>query len=186
MRSKKILLYIFLIAFVLLNITIIYGNCTNKSNIQNYFRIHVVANSDSIDDQLLKYTVAKEVNNYIETLTKNTASKEESKQIIQDNIQNILKICNNIIKNENYNYSVKAYIGKIQYDEKKSYNFYMDGGIYDSLKIVIGHGNGQNWWSIIYPNNYLELIDDKETEPQFSFGIIDIFESIFINSKNGK
>ena len=56
MRYKK-KFYIFLISLVLLNLTLVFATNNNKENLSNYFRIHVVANSDSIDDQILKYNI---------------------------------------------------------------------------------------------------------------------------------
>lgn len=171
--------YIFLLAIILLNISIIYATNLNNDNYK-YFRVHIVANSDSIDDQLLKYTIAKEVNEYIENITKSCTTKNEAKQVVKQNIQTILNICDSTVKENNKEYSVKAYIGKIEYDEKSFNNYYMDSGIYDSLKIEIGNANGQNWWSLIYPtlfsNTSTEEIFDESTT--FSFGIIDFIQNI--------
>lgn len=180
MRYKKTFV-IFLISFILLNLSLVFATNINNSNYNNYFRIHVVANSDSIDDQLLKYTIAKQVDEYITIITKSSNSKQKSKEIIQSNIHEILNICNNIITEQNYNYDVKAYIGKIQYDEKQKDNTQMQAGVYDSLKIVIGNGNGQNWWSLIYPTTLtnVDVQDSLNEETTFSLGIIEMFKMMF-------
>ena len=180
MRLKKSYI-LFLITLILLNISIVFSTTKNNYNTQNFFRIHVVANSDSIDDQLLKYNVAKEVETYITTLTKESSSKEESKQIIQKNIHSILNMCNAIIIEQGYTYNVKAYIGKLEYDEKQKDNIYMTSGIYDSLKIVIGNGNGTNWWSLIYPTslNY-EILDPSNSEQvEYKLHIVEWFKELF-------
>ena len=166
MRLKKTFI-IFMIAMILLNFSLIFATNENNNKIKNYFRIHVVANSDSIEDQLLKYTIAKEVNAYILRLTINSNSKEESKQIIESNIQNILTLCNNVITNENYTYSVKAYVGTLEYSSKESDNIYMSAGVYDSIKIVIGKGNGHNWWSLIYPTSLQEYSNTNSYDSNY-------------------
>lgn len=180
MRCKKTII-IFLISLILLNVSLIYAINTNKNN-ENYFRIHVVANSDSIDDQLLKYTLSKKVNEYISELTKECVTKQDCKQIIEQNIQNILKLSYDILKENNSYYDIKAYIGKQIYDEKQMNNLHMDAGIYDSLKIVMGKGQGQNWWSLIYPTTFSNIntqdIFDEETN--YSFGIVELFKKLFI------
>ena len=180
MRYKKCCI-IFLIALITLNFSIIYATNKNTTMSENFFRIHIVANSDSIDDQLLKYNVAKEVDKYLNNITKDCCSKEESKYIIENNIQEILSLCNEIIKENNSNYSVKAYFGKIQYDEKHFNDTYMDSGIYDSLKIVIENGKGQNWWSLIYPTSFSEINreDIFNEETKYSFGLIELFKEFF-------
>ena len=183
MRFKKTFI-IFIISIILLNLSIIFATNANNNNIDNFFRIHVVANSDSIDDQLLKYVVAKNVNEYIGTITSNSSSKQESKSIITSNMQNILNLCNNVITREGYAYNITGYVGKLEYDEKESDNIYMKRGIYDSVKIVIGDGLGQNWWSLIYPTNLnLELQQDSKDSNniEYRFFIIDWVEALFSN-----
>lgn len=178
---KKTALILAILAFLLLNLTIAYVAYINNNNIQNYFRVHITANSDSIDDQLLKYTISKEVNSYIEQITKNTKTKEEAKEIIEENIYKILNICKNIVTNNNYNYDVKAYMGQIEYDEKIYNDLKMDKGIYDSLKITIGKGEGQNWWSLIYPTYTEEELLDPSTE--YSLFIVDFIKGLFVYLK---
>lgn len=172
--------YTFLISIVLLNLSLVYATTINNAN-DKYFRIHVVANSDSIDDQLLKYTVSKKVNEYITNITKDSKTKDESKQIIEQNIQNILSLCDKTIKENGENYTVKAYIGKIAYDEKYMNDIHMSAGTYDSIKIVIGDGNGQNWWSLIYPTSFTDTTIEEAflEDTTYSLGIIEFFKNIF-------
>lgn len=180
MKLKKTFI-IFFIGLIFLNISLVYAINSNKNN-ENYFRIHVVANSDSIDDQLLKYTLSKKVNEYITEITKESTTKHESKQIIEQNMQNILSLCDKTIKENNSNYTVKAYLGKLMYDEKKMDNIHMNAGIYDSLKIVIGNGNGQNWWSLIYPTSFSGVTEDDifAQDTKYTFGIIELIRNMFI------
>lgn len=179
MRFKKTF-YIFLISFFLLNIILVYATNINASN-NNYLRIHVVANSDNIDDQLLKYKVAKQVNEYISQITKNCITKEQSKMTIEKNMQDILTLCEQTIANENMHYSVKAYLGKMRYEEKQKYNISMPKGTYDSLKIVIGNGNGQNWWSLIYPTSFDNITtqDTFSDDTCYSFKLLEVLKNIF-------
>ena len=174
MNSNKIVLIIIVLAFLILNVTIIYGISKNNYTKDNFFRIHVVANSDSINDQIIKYRVAEKVNNYISEITENVNSNEETKDIITNNITNILSITKNELKENNCNDNIKAHIGSINYEEKEYNNIYFEPGIYTSLKIVIGDGNGQNFWSLVYPR-----IDMEDENITFSFKIIDFLKNIF-------
>ena len=183
MRFKKTFI-VFLISIILLNLSLVFAINSTKNN-NEYLRIHVVANSDSIDDQLLKYMLSKQVNEYVTELTKECSTKQECKQIIQKNMQNILSLCDTTLKDNNSNYNIKAYLGKQLYEEKHMDNFYMNAGVYDSLKIVIGKGEGQNWWSLIYPTSFSgnnnEVIFAEDT--QYSFGIIELIQNLFISIK---
>ena len=176
----KITFVFFIISIILLNVGLIYVTNINKQN-NSFFRIHIVANSDSIDDQLLKYKIAKKVTEYIDIITKDSKSKNESKHIIEQNIQNILNICKTTITENGENYSVSAHIGKMSYEDKQKEQVHMRAGIYDSLKIIIGNGNGENWWSLIYPSclNSDNELDIMSQEVKYSFGIFELFKNLF-------
>lgn len=142
---------LFIIMFIILNVIILFNTYQSKNTIDNYFRIHIVANSDSIEDQILKYNMAKKVDEYLLTLNNSKLTKDEAKEQIESNVQNILNICEQTIIENGYTYNVSANIGKIYYDETYKDNTYMKAGIYDSLQIIIGNGKGQNWWSLVFP-----------------------------------
>ena len=178
--QKKILFILVILLIILLNTTIIYAT-KNATNMQNYFRIHIVANSDSIDDQILKLNVSKEVSNYIEDLNTYSESKEDYITQINNNIYEILNVAKNSITKHGYNYSVYAKIGNIYYDEKTKNNVYMQAGTYDSLQIIIGNGDGKNWWSLLFPNSIDGLeISDTITNNNITFesGILNSVQKI--------
>ena len=160
---KGIKIYVFIIiCLVFLNVIIISNVSKDKDIQKDFFRIHVVANSDSISDQLLKLQISKDINVFLENLISknNVDTKDDTKDLVNENISNILEIANKGIKsyennnNENPDYLACAKVGKIYYDEKNKDDITMEEGIYDSLQIVLGEGNGQNWWSLIFPYSY--------------------------------
>ncbi|MBR5227443.1 MAG: stage II sporulation protein R [Clostridia bacterium] len=150
---------LFILSFILLNLIILSKTYNAQSNIQNYFRVHVTANSNSISDQLVKYTLADKLNNYISSLIQNCSSKKDCKKVIEENVEEILAISNNILKDKGKNYTVYAKIGNIYYEEKQNDNMTMSAGIYDSIQIVLGEGKGKNWWSLIYPNAFNSYVE---------------------------
>lgn len=182
MKLKKITFILFIFIFLLFNLSLIIGINNTENSIDNYFRIHIVANSDSIDDQILKLNIAKEVDKYISDLTKNANSKNEYIESITENISNILNVAQEIINENNYNYSVTGYIGKLKYDEKIKDGLVMKEGIYDSLKIVIGDGNGENWWSLLFPHS-IEGVTTSDAissnDITYSSGIATFFANLF-------
>lgn len=153
---------LFIVMFILLNFIVVYNTYVSKNRIDTYFRLHIVANSNSIDDQILKYTIAKKIDAFTSKLKKPVYdNKQEYKAILEENIQEILNICNEVIISNGKNYPVSAKFGKIYYKEKEKDNIYMDAGIYDSLQIIIGNGNGENWWSLVYPYAYEAIVIDE-------------------------
>lgn len=186
---------LFIAAFVILNMYILYSTYTSNIREKKYFRIHVVANSDSICDQLLKYNIANKLDKYMTTLFENkNVNKETSKKIIEENVESILDICETEIASSSLAYPVYANIGNIYYDEKVKDDVHMERGVYDSLEIVIGEGKGQNWWSLIYPNAYDSIAIYEENDDithlstsdvisseniSYKFGIIQFFKKLF-------
>ncbi len=151
MKKFKCTLYIFIFLFTLLNLNLIHAITDAKNNLANYFRLHVVANSDNINDQMIKLKVANEINKYISVITKNITNKTDCIKTIENHIPNILNISKNVLKKNNSSTQVVAYIGNIKYDEKEFNKETMAAGTYTSLKISIGEAKGTNWWSLISP-----------------------------------
>lgn len=201
MKLKKINICtrIFIFSFILLNVFLVFSIVSKENNIDSYFRIHIVANSNTIKDQTLKMKISKEVNEYISKLCKdnNFTSKKVAKATIKDNLGKILALVNNCISKNGYDYTSSINIGTIYYDKKTNREVEMAAGVYDSIRIVVGEGKGENWWSLIYPYSYEEIchITDpanenelvdynyiiEQEEDSYSFMILDIFKKLFNN-----
>jgi len=159
--KKKYSLSICLLCFLILNILLFFNNIKLTNNQRNYFRLHIVANSNSIDDQIIKLNVTKKINEYLDTLYQNIYfseaefySKDYIKSVISNNIDNIIEIANKELKKQDVDYSSHVNLGKIKYDKKLSDTINMDKGIYDSIQIILGEGAGENFWSLIFPYTY--------------------------------
>ena len=153
-KNKK--LFKILIPFSLLIIfTFISANSYVSSvtnNISNsVFRLHVIANSDSKEDQELKYMVRDNLINYMNSLTENISSKEQAIEIAKENEQEFYKIAKNTIKEKGYNYDVKINIDNFYFPTKYYGDISLPAGNYDALKVEIGQASGQNWWCVMFP-----------------------------------
>ncbi len=122
------------------------------SNLQNsVFRLHVIANSDSLEDQNLKYLVRDKILEYINKISTNASSKDEIMQISTEHLNNIKDIALQTVQDNGYNYTVKVSIGNYVFPSKTYGNITLPPGYYDALKIEIGQGKGQNWWCVMFP-----------------------------------
>lgn len=141
-------------SFIILNLSCAYFYTTKSNENDKFFRLHVVSNSNSITDLITKLKVNENVNNYISTLFKDceNSTSEEKEEILKNNINNILEVSNNTLKNDNKNYTSTLKYGKIKYNEKEDLKVYMDKGSYNSMQIVLGDGNGENIWSLLFPD----------------------------------
>lgn len=148
--KRFILLTLLLILYILVS-AISYTNAVCSDIQESVFRLHVIANSDSAEDQNLKYIVRDSVIEYINEISNNASSKAEVILIAQEHLSEIENIALQTIKDNGYNYPVKVSIGNFAFPSKKYGDITLPPGYYDALKIEIGEAAGQNWWCVMFP-----------------------------------
>jgi stage II sporulation protein R len=114
-------------------------------------RFHVIANSDSESDQALKLKVRDRVLEYMAPKLKSSKDVEESKKILEQNNGEILKIASSEISREGYSYKVEGTLSKVNFPIKTYGNITLPQGQYEAYRIIIGSGQGQNWWCVMFP-----------------------------------
>jgi len=122
-----------------------------KSIETKVIRFHVIANSDSIEDQALKLKVRDKVLEYISPKLKESVNIEESRKILKENDESIIKICETVIENSGFSYGVKTTLSKENFPVKSYGNITLPQGNYEAYRILIGNGNGKNWWCVMFP-----------------------------------
>lgn len=182
------------IAFVL---TLIYSlipfqaECADISD--EVFRLHILANSDSEQDQSLKLKVRDRVLQYTKSLFENAKSKEEAESVISDNLQSISNVAYSEVLDNGYDYQVKAEITNMYFTTRYYENYTLPSGMYDALRITIGSGNGHNWWCVMYPSICISSVEEQDKKAkevfdatqydivknekyQYKFKVVEIFE----------
>lgn len=114
-------------------------------------RFHVIANSDSEEDQNLKLKVRDAIINYLQPKLLESESIEESELIIKKEYDELEKISKNIILENGYDYDVKVGIDYSKFPTKQYSNVVLPAGEYKALRIIIGEGKGKNWWCVMFP-----------------------------------
>ncbi len=125
-------------------------------------RFHVLANSDSEDDQALKLKVRDEVLLLTAPALEGCTSREDAQEILSDLIPQIKETAAEVIKSEGYSYPVDAVIDEEYYPTKEYESCSFPEGEYMSLRIIIGEGEGQNWWCCLFPPLCLSSATRKE------------------------
>lgn len=115
-------------------------------------RFHVLANSDTAKDQKLKLKVRDAVGDYMSDRLKEADSRKESEDIVKVSIPQIEQVAAGIIQEEGYAYPVEASLENCSFPEKTYGDFTFPAGEYEALRVVIGEGEGHNWWCVMYPN----------------------------------
>ena len=131
-------------------------------------RFHVIANSDSEEDQNLKLKVRDGIIDYLQPKLLESNSIQESELIIKREYDEIEKISKNIIMENGYNYDIKVGIDYSQFPTKQYSNVVLPAGEYKALRVIIGDGNGKNWWCVMFPPlcfvDEEKAIIDKDTD----------------------
>ena len=128
-----------------------YAQTVSSDIADSVFRLHVIANSDSNEDQNLKYLVRDKLIEYMNSLCSNTCSKEEAMKIANENIEVLQNIAQNVVYENGFNYSVNVNIGKYNFPTKNYGDISLPAGTYDALRVEIGEAKGQNWWCVMFP-----------------------------------
>ena len=141
----------------------------------------------------LKLKVRDEITTYTEKLFADCKTKEESMDAASRNIDSIRAKAQEVVKKYGYDYAVDAYVTNMSFDTRVYDDFTLPAGKYDALRIVIGKGEGHNWWCVLYPavcvpsaqKNIGSVLSDGETEIvtesdkyTVKFKIVEIFEGI--------
>ncbi len=148
---KRLTLLVFLLATFIIVSAISYVSAVSNNISESVFRLHVIANSDSDEDQNLKYIVRDNLIQYMNTLTKNITSKDEAIKIAKEHEQDFYNIAIKTIRENGYDYDVKIEIGNSYFPTKYYGDISLPAGYYDALKVEIGESTGQNWWCVMFP-----------------------------------
>lgn len=114
-------------------------------------RFHVIANSDDEADQQLKLKVKDAIVEYLDPYLTAADSKNNAMVLINSKLNDIQRTAEEVIKEEGYEYPVKVSIGKFDFPVKSYGAITLPSGEYDALRIVIGKGDGKNWWCVLFP-----------------------------------
>jgi len=152
----------FLIAVIIMSVIFV-KSLDNKVSEDNWskklVRFHVIANSDSSEDQELKLKVRDAVLVDLVPFLEGVKTKEQSEKVIRNNLENIRKLAEKIVKEEGKEYKVRVEYGVFSFSTRYYGALTVPAGNYTALKIVLGEGKGKNWWCVVFPP--LCIVDAK-------------------------
>lgn len=216
-HTRSMVKMIFILTFLLFLYTSLcafsYAKSVSTDISDSVFRLHVLANSDSEEDQALKYKVRDNLINYMNSICTETTSKDEAISIANNHLDNFKKIAEDTISANGYNYTVQVQVGNFEFPTKTYGDISLPAGNYDALRVNIGEAKGQNWWCVMFPplcfidvssgvvpddskevlKNSMNEEDfalvsesDESSEISFKFKILELFgKSGFMTAKKG-
>lgn len=180
-----------IIIFMFVSSVMVYKKPTQESIASKIIRFHVIANSDSNNDQALKLRIRDEVLGYMSPKLKKISNIEECRKILLDNSDEIIKLARKIIKQSGYNYSVKVALSNENFPIKTYGNITLPPGRYEAYRIIIGEGQGHNWWCVMFPPLcFVDItkseVSYKETEKLMKSVLTDDEYNLINNMKDEK
>ena len=144
----------------------------------NVLRLHVIANSNTSEDQALKLKVRDAVGSIVSELAAGASSAEETEQIVQ-------AAAEEKIREEGYNYPVEIETGEYYFPTKYYTEGALPAGSYEAVRVVIGQGEGENWWCVLFPplcfsngtaDPELDQEQQENEDVTLRFKIVEVFQ----------
>lgn len=144
---------------------------------EELIRLHVVANSDTEADQEVKLQVRDAVINSLEEDLKNVADVEQAKAYIRENLPKIQQIANQTLEAAGFDTQAVVSLCQEAFDTRDYDTFSLPAGVYESLRIVIGEGQGHNWWCVVFPSLCLPATSEGFSDVAQTAGFPDSLNS---------
>ena len=129
-----------------------YANAVSNDLSTAVFRLHVIANSDSSEDQSLKLKVRDDLLEYMNSISSECKTKTEAIKLAEENIDIFKQIAQKTVIENGYNYPINISIGNFYFPTKFYGDISLPSGYYDALKVEIGEAKGKNWWCVMFPS----------------------------------
>lgn len=134
-------------------------------------RLHVLANSDSAEDQSLKLMVRDAVLEEAKVILPEGSSVREAEQILSNNLERLAAAGAAVVEREGYDYPVSAGLEDSWFPTKEYEDFALPAGQYRALRIIIGEGEGQNWWCVVFPPLCLASVSETAAQTALEAGM---------------
>lgn len=158
-------------------------------------RLHVLAHSDSEEDQALKLQVRDAVTAAAADLLADTDSHDEALAVLEASLPTLTATAQQCVYDAGYTYPVRAGLTEMYFTTRTYDSGTFPAGVYDALRISIGDAKGRNWWCVVYPPLCVSaatkpvrpetVLTDRQTRvtktPQYAvrFKIVEWFTSLF-------
>ena len=167
----------------------------------NVLRLHIIANSDTAEDQQIKLKIRDELLKTSNGLFESAGNKKEAIKMVEKNAELLKNTAQKVLKESGKNEQINISIDKAYFNTREYENFTLPAGEYDAVRVLIGKAEGKNWWCVMFPSMCIpaaekehkltEVVDNKSAEiaenaPRYEmrFKIIEWYESVKNRLKN--
>ncbi len=166
MKRIELAMFMALVFTVILSFVSFEGECRGIR--QSVLRMHVIANSDSKEDQELKLRVRDRILSETDVIFREAKTKEEAERFAQEKITQLEFAAKSEVKEQGFDYDVKIKIGKAWFDTRKYGKVTLPAGNYEAVNVYIGKAQGKNWWCVMFPQLCLPAASGDELDSVLS------------------
>lgn len=148
-KILEISVLIAMLATIIISVGNFDENCMNIED--EVFRLHVIANSDNDADQKVKLKVRDAILKESQELFEGKATKKQAEEIVQSNLSHFRDIAEKTLRKNGFDNNVSVEIGKSRFPTRTYGETTLPAGEYDALRVIIGNGEGHNWWCVMFP-----------------------------------
>ena len=146
--KRKIICMVLLLVCVMAIAT---GCSSNQTQNTAVVRIHIRANSNSEEDQNVKYVVREKVIEYVTPLLIDADTVDRAKEILNMHLSEIKRVADIVLKDNNFDYDSSVKLNNEFFPTRSYSGKVFEADYYDALIVNLGTGAGDNWWCVVYP-----------------------------------
>lgn len=135
----------------------------------NVIRLHILANSDNEKDQAVKLLVRDALLSCGSSLFSGTVNQNNAEEILEREKGLLTEKANKVLSENGFDYKANIYLVNEYFETRNYETFTLPAGKYMALKVILGNGNGHNWWCVMFPPLCLPAASQK-TETEIIFG----------------
>lgn len=160
MKKNNLLFSVLTILFAVIIIAVVPTDAEGAVY-EDTVRLHILANSDSDEDQALKIRIRDAILTEFSDKLSDIESTDEARLTLMALLPEIEEFAKRKIEEEGYSYGVSATLGEEWYETREYEDFTLPKGYYTSLRVIIGEGEGKNWWCVMFPPLCLDMATEN-------------------------
>lgn len=192
--SKKSLISLALAIVVLAVSTACFDAESRQSSVSAYcnadsiFRLHIIANSNSAEDQAVKLEVRDAVLEY-EAENLDAVSAAKTREELMTHGAELLEIIEGVLRSNGFDYGAQMLVGTFPFPDREYNGVLYPAGDYDAFRVILGDGAGENWWCVMFPPLCILKSDNGEIDTDETIEFESVFVKLFkllFGGKNAK
>ncbi len=165
-RDKLFLAVVVIFISLYTSFSCVFFACVCAGVREDVVRLHILANSNSEEDQQIKIKVRDALLKANSDILSEKVNADNAHIYFKENKEELLSVVLKTLRENGYYYNAQISLQKENYETREYGNLIFPAGEYLSLKVVLGRGEGRNWWCVMFPPLCVPAADDVKTDSE--------------------